>query len=196
MAVAPFTAFYDANILYPAELRNLLMHLALTGLFRAKWSADVHEEWISALLEKRPDLTRDRLERTRALMDLHAVDALVMGYQDLIPGLKLPDPNDRHVLAAAIRGQADVIVTMNLRDFPSEVVAPFGIEAQHPDEFILHLLDLAPRAVVMAAETHRLSLKNPAMTKEKYLNVLDRQGLTQTASALRIYGAEYVLQTP
>jgi predicted nucleic acid-binding protein len=109
---APFTAFYDANVLYPAELRNLLMHLALTGLFRAKWSADVHEEWISALLEKRPDLTRVELERTRALMDLHAVDALVTGYQDLTPGLALPDPKDRHVLAAAIRGQADVIVTI------------------------------------------------------------------------------------
>ncbi len=70
--MAVFTAFYDANVLYPAELRNLLMHLALTGLFRAKWPADVREEWISAVLEKRRDLTRDKLERTRALMDLHA----------------------------------------------------------------------------------------------------------------------------
>jgi hypothetical protein len=81
--VAGFTAFYDANVLYPAELRNLLMHLALIGLFRAKWSADVHEEWISNLLKKRPDLTRDKLERTRMLMDQHAVDALVTGYEDL-----------------------------------------------------------------------------------------------------------------
>lgn len=186
--MATFTAFYDANVLYPAELRNLLMHLALTGLFRAKWSADVHEEWISALLEKRPDLTRDKLERTRALMDLHAVDALVTGYEDLIPGLRLPDPNDRHVLAAAIRGQADVIVTMNLRDFPSEIVGPFGIEAQHPDEFILHLLDLAPGAVVSAAESHRQSLKNPPRTIAEYLETLERQGLAHSASALRQSG--------
>ena len=113
--MAGFTAFYDANVLYPAELRNLLMHLALIGLFRAKWSADVHEEWISSLLKKRPDLTRDKLERTRILMDQHAVDALVTDYEDLIPGLQLPDPDDRHVLAAAIRGHADVIVTINLR---------------------------------------------------------------------------------
>ena len=70
--MAVFTAFYDANVLYPAELRNLLMHLALAGLFRAKWSADVHEEWISNLLEKRPDLSREKLERTRSLMDKHA----------------------------------------------------------------------------------------------------------------------------
>src|SRR5437763_11557894 len=139
--VATFTAFYDANVLYPAELRNLLMHLALTGLFRARWSPDVHEEWISNLLKKRPDLTRDKLERTRMLMDKNAVDALVTGYEDLIPALHLPDPDDRHVLAAAIRGHADVIVTMNLRDFPSNAITPFRIEAQHPDEFVLHLLD-------------------------------------------------------
>ena len=183
--MATFTAFYDANVLYPAELRNLLMHLALAGLFRAKWSEDVHEEWISALLEKRPDLTRDKLERTRALMDLHAVDALVTGYEDLIPGLRLPDPNDRHVLAAAIRGQADVIVTMNLRDFPADVVGAFGIEAQHPDEFVLHLLDLAPGAVMAAAESHRQSLKNPPCTMDEYLETLGRQGLAKSASALR-----------
>ncbi len=185
--MATFTAFYDANVLYPAELRNLLMHLALTGLFRAKWSADVHEEWISALLEKRPDLTRDKLERTRALMDLHAVDALVTGYEDLIPGLRLPDPNDRHVLAAAIRGQADVIVTMNLRDFPAHVVGEFGIEAQHPDEFVLHLLDLAPGAVIGAAAEHRKSLKSPPKTAADYLDALERQQLIQSVSALRAF---------
>ncbi|MBC8122315.1 MAG: PIN domain-containing protein [Gemmatimonadaceae bacterium] len=102
--MAAFTALYDANVLYPAELRNLLMHLASMGLFRAKWSADIHEEWMSSLLKNRPDLTRFKLERTRMLMYKHAVDALVDGYEDLIPGLRLPDPDDRHVLAAAIRG--------------------------------------------------------------------------------------------
>ena len=183
--MAGFTAFYDANVLYPAELRNLLMHLAVTGLFRAKWSADVHEEWISSLLKNRHDLTRDKLERTRMLMDKHAIDALVIGYEDLIPGLQLPDRNDRHVLAAAIRGQANVIVTMNLRDFPSDVLAPFGIEAQHPDEFVLHLLDLAPGAVVAAAENHRQSLKNPPKTVSEYLETLERQGWTQAVSVLR-----------
>jgi hypothetical protein len=101
--VANFTAFYDANVLYPAELRNLLMYLALTGLFRAKWSDGGHEERISALLPNRPDLARERLDRTRMLMDKHAEDALVTGYEGLIEGLHLPDPDDRHVLAAAIR---------------------------------------------------------------------------------------------
>jgi predicted nucleic acid-binding protein len=185
--VARFTAFYDANVLYPSDLRNLLMHLALTGLFRATWSADVHEEWIGALLKNRPDLSRAKLERTRALMDQHAEDALVTGYEDLIPGLQLPDPNDRHVLAAAIRGRADVIVTANLGDFPPKVLEPFGIEAQHPDEFVLHLLDLAPGDVVAAAQAHRESLKNPPKTVEEYLKTLEVQGLTQTVSVLREY---------
>lgn len=180
-----FTAFYDANVLYPAELRNFLMHLALTGLFRAKWSADVHEEWISNLLKKRPDLTREKLERTRALMDKHAEDALVTGYEDLIPGLHLPDPDDRHVLAAAICGHADVIVTMNLRDFPSDIIGSFGIEVQHPDEFVLHLLDFAPGAVAAAAENHRQSLRNPPRILVEYLETLQRQGLTQAVSVLR-----------
>jgi predicted nucleic acid-binding protein len=135
--VSGFTAFFDASVLYPSELRNLLMHLALTGLFRAKWSATVHEEWIGALLRRRPDLSREKLERTRMLMDLHATDALVTGYEDLIEGLRLPDPDDRHVLAAAIRARADVIVTANLRDFPPSTLGQFGIEPQHPDEFIL-----------------------------------------------------------
>jgi predicted nucleic acid-binding protein len=183
--VAVFAAFYDANVLYPAELRNLLMHLALIGLFRAKWSADVHEEWISNLLKKRPGLTRDKLERTRMSMDKHAVDALVTDYEEPIPGLQLPDPDDRHVLAAAIRGHADVIVTMNLRDFPSDILGPFGIEVQHPDEFVVHLLDLAPGAVAAAAQNHRQSLKHPPKTVAEYLETLERQGLSHTVSVLR-----------
>lgn len=183
--MSAFTAFYDASVLYPSELRNFLMHLALTGLFRAKWSAAVHEEWICALLRKRPDLSREKLERTRRLMDLHAADAIVTGYEDLIEGLQLPDPDDRHVLAAAIRGQADVIVTMNLRDFPAHILGQFGIEPQHPDEFIRCLLDLAPGLVAEAARDHRESLKNPPKSIEQYLDALAAQGLAQTVAVLR-----------
>ena len=185
--MASFAAFYDANVLYPAELRNFSVHLAITGLFRAKWSTEVHEEWIRNLLINRPDLTRVQLERTRDLMDKHALDALVKDYEDLIPGLHLPDPGDRHVLAAAIRGRADVIVTMNLKDFPDAVLNSFGIEAQHPDEFILHLLGLSPGTVLSAARAHRESLKNPPKTESEYLDTLERQGLTQTVSVLREY---------
>lgn len=188
--MAAFIVFYDANVLYPAELRNFLMHLALIGVFRAKWSADVHEEWIRSLLANRPDLTREKLERTRQLMDKAAPDALVAGYEHLIPGLQLPDPDDRHVLAAAIRCGASVIVTCNLSDFPTTVLGEFDIEAQHPDEFILHLLDLAPGLVLEAAENHRKSLKNPPKTVGEYIDALESQGLTQTASVLREYVAD------
>lgn len=107
------------------------------------------------------------------------------GYKHLIPELRLPDLSDRHVLAAAIHCHASVIVTCNLADFPPDVLADYGIEAQHPDEFILHLLDLAPALVVEAAENHRRSLKNPPMTTEEYLDTLKSQGLTQTASVFR-----------
>jgi hypothetical protein len=185
--VARFTAFYDASVLYGSTLRNLLMHLALTGLFRARWSAGVHEEWITALLRNRPDLSRDKLLRTRMLMDKHAKDALVTGYEELIEALHLPDPNDRHVLAAAIRGRADVIVTFNVRHFPPEVLSAFEIEGQNPDEFIKHLLDLSPTTVVAAAQRHRGSLKNPPKTVDEYLAMLEREGLPETVAALGGY---------
>lgn len=118
-------------------------------------------------------------------MDLHAPDALVTGYEDLIEGLKLPDPNDRHVLAAAIRARSAVIVTMNLKDFPAESLASFGLEAQHPDEFVGHLLDLSTEVVVEAARLHRASLKNPPKSAEEYLEVLHRHELTQTVAVLK-----------
>ena len=121
------------------------------------------------------------------LMDLHASDALVSGFEDLIEGLRLPDPDDRHVLAAAIRGRADVIVTANLRDFPADILGQFGIEPQHPDEFIVSLLDLAPELVAAAARDHRESLRNPPKTIDQYLASLEAQGLRQTVAILRVY---------
>jgi hypothetical protein len=108
----------------------------------------------------------------------------------LIDGLLLPDPDDRHVLAAAIRGRADVIITSNLRDFPAEILAPFGIEAQHPDQFISHLLSLSPGIVAEAARDHRESLKNPPKTIGEYMNTLEAQGLEQTVVVLRDYMPE------
>lgn len=142
---------------------------------------------MTALLRNRPDLSREKLERTRMLMDKHAEDALVTGYEHLIDGLHLPDPDDRHVLAAAIRGRADVIVTANVRDFPAEVLMPFEIDAQHPDEFVVHLLDLSSGSVTAAAHRPRESLRNPAKTVDEYLKMLEREGLTHTVSLLRDY---------
>lgn len=183
--MSAFTALYDASVLYPAPLRDLLMQLALTDLFRAKWTDRIHDEWTRNVLKDRPDLTKERIERTRRLMDVNVRDCLVTDYEALIPALTLPDPDDRHVLAAAIRGRADVIVTHNLRHFPTKILAPLGIEAQHSDTFVNHLLHLKEATVIEAVKRQRLSLKNPAQTGMELLNTLERQGLVQTVLHLR-----------
>jgi predicted nucleic acid-binding protein len=183
--VSSFTALFDACVLYPAPLRDLLMQLAVTDLFRAKWTDEIHEEWMRNLLENRADLRREQLERTRDLMNAHVRDCLVIGYEELIPALTLPDPGDRHVLAAAIRSRTDVIVTFNLKHFPEDVLTRYGVDAQHPDEFVTHLLNLAAPTVCAAAKRQRQSLKNPPKTVEEYLAALERQGLAQTVAGLR-----------
>jgi hypothetical protein len=180
-----FTALYDACVLYPAPLRSLLMYLAITDLFRAKWTDAIHEEWMRNVQADYPDISRAKAERIRDLMNAHVRDCLVTDYEDLIPTLTLPDPGDRHVLAAAIRAEADIIVTSNLTDFPAAILNQYGIEAQHPDAFVHRLLDLAPATVCSAAQRQRESLKNPPMTVEQYLASLERQGLAQTVAALR-----------
>lgn len=182
-----FTALFDACVLYPAPLRSFLMHLALTDLFRAKWTDAIHAEWMRNVRENYPEMTRAQVEHIRDLMNIHVRDCLVTGYESLIPTLQLPDPDDRHVLAAAIRAGADVIVTANLADFPTSELNKYGIEPQHPDEFIMHLLDLAPQVVCPAAKHQRESLKNPPLNVEDFLAALERQGLPQTVAILRQY---------
>jgi len=186
---ATFTAVYDACVLYPAPLRDLLMRLALTDLFRARWTKHIHEEWMRSVLRDRPDLKREQLERTRDLMDENVRDCVVTGYEPLMAGLTLPDSDDRHVLAAAIRAGASVIVTYNTSDFPEARLKSFGVEAQHPDVFITHLLDLAPGAVVAAAREQRAALRNPPVTVEKFLEALARQQLPETVNRLRQFSA-------
>lgn len=111
-----YKVVYDACVLYPAPLRSLLIYLAMTDLYRARWSRQIHEEWIRSLLVQRPDLTREKLERVRDLMDAHTRDAVVENSESLIDGLTLPDANDRHVLACAIHCDAEAIITFNLKD--------------------------------------------------------------------------------
>jgi predicted nucleic acid-binding protein len=186
--VAIFTVIYDACVLYPAPLRDLLMELALADLFHARWSEDIQQEWMRNVRKNRPDLTESQLERTKVLMNQHVRDALVTGYKPLIESLTLPDPNDRHVLAAAIFCNADVIVTTNLKDFPKDILDSYGVEVQHPDEFISSLLEVEPMRVCSAAERHRQRLRNPPMDAERYLANLLKQGLSQTVFYLRKIG--------
>lgn len=185
--MAQFNVLYDSCVLYPAPLRDLLMRLALTDLYHAKWTQEIHKEWMRNLLKNCPDLTMERLESVRAKMDLHVRDGLVEGYEELIDGIKLPDPNDRHVLAAAIKANAQTIVTYNLSDFPLSALSKYEIDAQHPDEFLRHLLDLAPAKVIATVQETRKSLKNPPKSSSEYLATLEKQSLPQTCAYLREY---------
>lgn len=182
-----FTVVYDACVLYPAPLRDFLVRLTVTGAFRARWTEAIHDEWVRNLLANRADLSREKLKRTVALMNQAVPDCLVEGYELLIGGLDLPDPDDNHVLAAAIRCGASVIVTYNLADFPGEVLDKYGVEAQHPDEFIADLLDLDAAAVVEAAQRQRASLKAPPIPVDEYLDMLMKQKLIQTSKVLSAY---------
>jgi hypothetical protein len=181
----PPTAVYDANILYPAPIRDLFIRLAQAGLVRAKWTEAIHEEWMRNVLKDNPHLSAERLARTRTLMDEAVRDCLVTGYEQLIASLSLPDPDDRHVLAAAIQAGADVIVTCNLTEFPAEVLVRFSIEAQHPDDFLVYLLDAAPGVVCAAVKRQRESLHNPPKTGDELLATLENHGLTQAVARLR-----------
>ncbi len=179
------TAVLDACVLYPAPLRDFLMHLTLLDLFRARWTEAIHAEWMRNVLAQRPDLRPDQLARTKELMNTHARDALVEGYEPLIETLILPDPDDRHVLAAAIHTEADLIVTFNLRDFPSSALNPHTITAIHPDEFLLTLFEMDAQRVQQAAERQRNMLKNPPKSQEEYWQTLAVNGLPQTVEKLR-----------
>jgi len=126
-----FTVVYDANVLYPNTLRDLLIRIAQSGTVQAKWTNAILDEMLAALRRNRPDIPAGKLERLRDLMNKAVRDCLVTGYEPLIEGLKLPDPDDRHVLAAAIKTGAQVIVTRNLKDFPESDLQPWDIEANH-----------------------------------------------------------------
>ena len=187
--VTDLTVVYDACVLYPAPQRDFLMHIALTDLYRAKWTDQIHEEWIRNLLKNRSDLSIEQLTRTRNLMNAGVRDCLVTGYEGLIRTLKLPDPDDRHVLAAAIWARADINVTLNLKDFPDKALEPYGIEAQHPDDLLDNQFELASDKACLAAKRNRMSLKNPPKNVDEYLATLEAQGLGKTASRLRQFAA-------
>ena len=183
------TVIYDACVLYPAPLRDLLMHLALADIYRACWSEMIHDEWTRNVLASRPDLQPDQLKRTRQLMNSHVRDSLVTGFEYLIPSFNLPDPDDRHVAAAAVHSGASLIVTFNLKDFPAEQLSHHNLAAQHPDNFIADLLNLYPEVVLESVKNHRRSLKNPSKSVDDYLDTLLAQGLNQSVATLRSWSA-------
>ena len=181
---ARYTAVLDANTLYPAPVRDLLLSLAVDGLYHARWTNRIHEEWTRNLVLKRPEI-EPRLAALVELMNRSVPDCFVDNYEALIPGLVLPDPDDRHVLAAAIAGHADAIVTFNLKDFPADALDPHQIEAIHPDDFILNQLELRPYEALAAVKKMRARLTRPPLTATELIATLERSGLPAAASHLR-----------
>ena len=182
--ISTFTAFFDANVFYGARLRSLVLYAAQTKIFRARWSSMVHEEWTRNLLAKREDLTPERVNRTRELMDLAVEDCLVEGFEDLIDGIDLPDPDDRHIVAAAIVTRASVIVTFNLADFPSEKIAKYRLEAKHPDEFLQEAFSMDRTSFAEAVIEDFHHYQKPPQTFEQYLADLAKSGVPEIAGQL------------
>jgi predicted nucleic acid-binding protein len=177
-------AVLDANVLYPASLRDFLLRLAGLRIYTPKWTDQIHEEWTRNLLAQRTDLPPAQISRTRRLMDVAFPNALVTDYEPLIPQLN-NDPKDRHVLAAGIQSQAQYIVTFNLKDFKPADLAIHNIQAIHPDDFALELYEKYSAEVVGMIQRHRAELTRPPKTAQQYLDTLQNIPLSKTTAALQ-----------
>jgi predicted nucleic acid-binding protein len=177
------SALLDANVLYPFLVRDVLLSLADAGLYRPLWTDKINDEWSSNLIEKNPAKTT-QINDTIQVMNEAFPEALIQQYEDLIGGLKLPDPDDRHVLAAAIRGGANVIVTENIRDFPLAVLERHDLEARTADDFLMDVLELHPADAVSAFRRMRGRYTNPPHTPEQLLQAMRRCGLVKVAAFL------------
>ncbi len=186
----PAVVVCDANVLYSIVMTDLIISLGSAELFHPRWTSQIHDEWMRNLLADRPDLDPSKVERRRKQMDQAIDDCLIEGYQRLIPSLTLPDEGDCHVLAAAIHGKAQVILTYNLRHFPKKALAPFGITAEHPDKFLTTLVDRSADAVKDALEEMRLRKTRPEVSREEMLRKIENQKLTQFVAKLRAAGFE------
>jgi predicted nucleic acid-binding protein len=171
----------DACVLYDALVRDVLMILSGLGCLEARWTDTIHEEWISSLHRNRPDIPLERLYRVRDLMNLHASDSLVRGYEHRIADLILPDAGDRHVLAAAIESQSNYLLTFNKKDFPAEMVSVYGLEVLDPDRFLMDLWKKNPTEVARGLRIQYHNFKNPPLTAQEYKSMFIRHGLDQTA---------------
>lgn len=180
----PPIVLYYANLLYPFHLRNLVIQLGVNYVVRPRWTDAIHEEWIGKLVASGRE-TRERLVRTRDIMKRVLPDADVRDYEHWIAGLTLPDPDDCHVLAAAIQSSAEVILTFNLKDFPSKALAPFGLVARDPDAFLCELYEADPEAILAVVEAARLNLSQTVPSQGTFIEVLNRQQLPKFAARLR-----------
>lgn len=181
-----YTALLDANVLYSVAISDALMEVAATGIYAAKWSKAIDDEWVRNLAKNKNRAEADFYTRRDSMHDACPDwEVPEEGWKLIEQCLTLPDVNDRHVLAAAVAGHADSIVTINIKHFPASVLEPLGITALHPDEFLLQQLELEPLVVLPAFKVMRARLKNPAFTPEKFVDAMERNGLIQTAAFLK-----------
>lgn len=180
-----FPAFLDACVLFPQYLNDTLLTQAAAGTFRPLWSAGVLEELGRALLrdtKMNPGQVAHRLDRMRRAFP----DAEVQGYEHLIEGMS-NQQKDRHVLAAAVRGNAEVLVTANLKDFPEVALKPFDIIAVSPDDFLLDQLDLYPAVVIdcLHQQVNRYMSINGPLEVVELLRPLEKAGVPRFADEVR-----------
>jgi predicted nucleic acid-binding protein len=177
------SAILDANVLYPFLVRDVLLSLAEAGLYRPLWTDRINDEWTSHLIERRPEKAA-QIKVTVEVMNEAFPEALISQYEDLIDVLQLPDANDRHVLAAAICGSANVIVTENIKDFPLPILERYDLDARSADEFVLNTVELYPVDALAALRRMRLRYTNPPYAQNELLRAMLRCGLVTTAASL------------
>ncbi|GMA32531.1 PIN domain-containing protein [Litorihabitans aurantiacus] len=178
-----FAAFLDACALVPASLADTLLGAAERGLFRPLWSNEVLDEAERAVMRVHPDLAPSRVRRRFRVMGEAFPDAGVTGYEAMTSGLELPDPDDRHVAAAAAMGRADVLVTFNVRDFPTAAM-PEGVEVVHPDDFLLAQVDLYEVECIDLVRQQAAAMRHPPMDVHDVLISLGRAGVPGFARAV------------
>lgn len=184
MLIGRYSAFLDANVLHPAFLRAALLWFADERLLRPVWSKHVLEEWRGSLKARHADLTDEKLDQLQAFASQFP-DAEVTGYEPFIGNLEFPDADDRHVLAAAIVGRCNGIVTRNLKHFPPDVVDTFGMEVVHPDDFVVNIIDLDENRALAAMRRHREAMSQTNPSPDEYLRHFERSGLIQASRRLQ-----------
>lgn len=180
-----FIVVYDANVLLPVRLRDLLLRIAEAGIVRARWSEQILDEWQSALSKLYPDIPSEKFRLQRALMVEAVPDCIVSNYAGLANELDLVDEKDHYVVATAVRAQAQLIVTYNLKHFPEHALAKYDIEVKHPDEFVLDAIDLFPGRVANIIHSMSADLHKPPRSVEQVLETLQSHQLTQSVAKIR-----------
>lgn len=183
-----FTAIIDTDVLVGALTRNMILSLAEAGIFRPRWSCQTLIEFETVFARAYPN--KDVVAaKQRASIERAFPEGVTAVSDTLIEGLTLPDPDDRHVLAAAIMTKASVIVTNNLRDFPQLVLSAYEIEALSADDFIADCIDLGQAEALAALRTMRERLRSPTMDPEALIKRIEQCGLIQTAKILEPWKA-------